>query len=696
MAGWCSSPGRRGSASRRWSSSCSVICRTRRWFWGACDGLFTPRPLGPLFDIAAKLGGELLELCRADAPREELFSALLRQVSEPGALQVLVVEDIHWADEATIDLLRFLGRGIRDAPVLLIATYRDDGPEPRPTRSGSPSATWPPSGRSGGSASRRCPRTRCGCWPATSGLDAAELYRLTGGNPFYVTEVVQSGMGEVPASARDAVLARVSRLSPAAREVLDAAALIGTRVEVAAAGRRSPRGPPSTADELLASGLLAGDGVAVSFRHEIVRMAVAGAIPPLRCGFTHARILGALQRPRLRRRRPAGLPRRGGRGRPRGAAATPRRRAPGGPAGLATGRPPPSSSGPSGSPAGWMPPRRPGCYDGLAAEAGLLDRWQDAADARERALALWREAGDRRREGATLRQLSRDHVAAVPWRRSRAPRPRPPWRCSNRSGPSAELAWAYANLAGRGRWMTARTRRRSGWPGGPQAHRRVARRARGAQRRAQHRGLRAWPAGLATGPGLLRARAGDRGLRSACRRRRAGRSRTSTASTAASCGSPRPSGTSRTASAYCDEHDITHVRHLPARRATPAPGEAGQLGRVGWRLSLELLSRSGASPINRHQPADQPGQDPGPPGRAGSLGAPRRGDGVRGRDRPSRRHPARSGWPGPRRTGSRAKPRRAGAKPSWPTTCPPAATPGSVGRDRRLAAADRVRPPSPR
>ena len=79
------------------------------WFWGACDGLFTPRPLGPLFDIAAKLGGELLELCRADAPREDLFGALLRQISEPGALQVMVVEDIHWADEATIDLLRFLG-----------------------------------------------------------------------------------------------------------------------------------------------------------------------------------------------------------------------------------------------------------------------------------------------------------------------------------------------------------------------------------------------------------------------------------------------------------------------------------------------------------------------------------------------------------------------------------------------------------
>src|SRR5438552_16742105 len=86
------------------------------WAWGMCDGLFTPRPLGPLFDIADELGGELLTLCRARAPRDELFAALLRQVGESGRLKVVVVEDLHWADEATIDLVRFLGRRLRGAP----------------------------------------------------------------------------------------------------------------------------------------------------------------------------------------------------------------------------------------------------------------------------------------------------------------------------------------------------------------------------------------------------------------------------------------------------------------------------------------------------------------------------------------------------------------------------------------------------
>src|SRR5262245_11198213 len=77
-----------------------------RWVWSACDGLFTPRPLGPVFDLASRLGGELLDAVRAESSRDEIFGALLRQLD---TFTALVVEDLHWADEATIDLIRFLG-----------------------------------------------------------------------------------------------------------------------------------------------------------------------------------------------------------------------------------------------------------------------------------------------------------------------------------------------------------------------------------------------------------------------------------------------------------------------------------------------------------------------------------------------------------------------------------------------------------
>jgi hypothetical protein len=97
-----------------------------RWLWAGCDGLFTPAALGPLLDVASQLDGELLQLCRAEAKRDQLYGALLRQISNLETLTVIAVEDVHWADEATLDLLSYLGRRVQHLRVLLLATYRDD------------------------------------------------------------------------------------------------------------------------------------------------------------------------------------------------------------------------------------------------------------------------------------------------------------------------------------------------------------------------------------------------------------------------------------------------------------------------------------------------------------------------------------------------------------------------------------------
>jgi predicted ATPase len=264
-----------------------------RWSWGACDGLSTPRPLGPLLDLADQLSGELEELCQASAAREDLFRALLRQVSGPGTLSVVVIEDVHWADEATIDLLRFLGRRLRDASALLIATYRDDGlAVDDPLRIALGDLATQRSTRRVGLAPLSAEAVRI--LAGTSGLDAAELYRLTGGNPFYVTEVVQAGLGAVPSSARDAVLARAARLSGGSRSVLDVAALIGARVELDLLTSVTASALP-VLDELLVSGLLAEDGGWLRFRHEIARLAVEQAVAPHRRADVHARILAALR-----------------------------------------------------------------------------------------------------------------------------------------------------------------------------------------------------------------------------------------------------------------------------------------------------------------------------------------------------------------------------------------------------------------
>jgi len=328
------------------------------WCWGACDGLFTPRPLGPLFDIASTLGGELLELCRADAPREELFSALLGQVSAPGELHVLVVEDVHWADEATIDLLRFLGRRIRDVLVLLLATYRDEGL----------TATDPLRIALGDLAAQRSVRRislpplsagAVGVLAGRSGLDPAALYQLTGGNPFYVSQAVQAGMSEVPASARDAVLARAARLDSDARAVLDAAALIGTGSSWRC-WSRSPTARPRLSMSSWHPGCSPATGGRCSSAMRSrgsrwkERLRPTGAAPSMRGSWRRCRLSAATMTPgwRFTRRRP-GTARRRCATRPRPPAGPPRW--------PRTVRRPPSSNGRCASPIRPIPPRPPGC-----------------------------------------------------------------------------------------------------------------------------------------------------------------------------------------------------------------------------------------------------------------------------------------------------------------------------------------------
>ena len=262
-----------------------------RWLWSGCDGLFTPAALGPLLDIASRLDGELLQLCRAEAKRDQLYGALLRQLGNLQSLTVVVIEDVHWADEATLDLLSYLGRRIQHLPVLLLVTYRDDALVPNnPLRL-----------TLGGLASQRATR-RLNVPPLSTagvatlaqgtGIDATELHRLTAGNPFFVTEVLQAGSHTLPASIRDAVLSRTRTLTTPARDALEMAALIGSGVQSELLV--SLVDDPLVVDELISHGLLIKDGDDLRFRHEIARVVIEAAVPPYRKGAIQTKVLDAL------------------------------------------------------------------------------------------------------------------------------------------------------------------------------------------------------------------------------------------------------------------------------------------------------------------------------------------------------------------------------------------------------------------
>jgi DNA-binding CsgD family transcriptional regulator/tetratricopeptide (TPR) repeat protein len=254
------------------------VCGHVRVLWAGCEALFTPRPLGPLHDIAAELGVD------AGAPRERLFPEVLAAARREPTL--LVVEDVHWADHATLDLLKYLSRRIGRAPLLLALSYRDDeiAPDhPLVTLLGE-----------AGPALRRIalePLSRQAVESLAAGR--AGVFEQTGGNPFFVTEVL-AGEGEgIPPQIRDAVLARAAKLTPEARQVLEIASLMPGRAELTLLG--VPGDLAAEAVEAAAHcGIVRIEEGAVVFRHELARRAVEDSVSEVRRGPMHRAILHRL------------------------------------------------------------------------------------------------------------------------------------------------------------------------------------------------------------------------------------------------------------------------------------------------------------------------------------------------------------------------------------------------------------------
>src|SRR6478735_7631532 len=192
----------------------------------SCDGLGMPGPFGPLYDIASALGPQVEAVLESQAPRDLIFRTVLTALRGAPGANVLVGEDAHWSDEASLDLIRFLGRRIGATHSLLIVTYRDDCLDAfHPLRRVLGDLVNEP-------AVSRMSLSSLSLEAVTrladgTGIVPAELHRQTGGNPFYVSEIIAAGESSVPASIRDAILSRASRISNDARSVLDAAAVIG-------------------------------------------------------------------------------------------------------------------------------------------------------------------------------------------------------------------------------------------------------------------------------------------------------------------------------------------------------------------------------------------------------------------------------------------------------------------------------------
>jgi DNA-binding CsgD family transcriptional regulator/tetratricopeptide (TPR) repeat protein len=258
---------------------------------GACDPLATPRPLGPFADVAGEIGGELADVLDNGRRPADVLTALRNRFAAHDPT-VLVLEDMHWADEATLDVLRLLARRIDDLPALVIATHRDDelaSNHPLLVALGEVATA-----RGVVHLTLHClSREAVGILAAGHEVDIGDLYVKTGGNPFFVTEVLASGAELVPMNLRAAVLARCARLGDPAQEVVRTVSIAPTHADSRLLDLLGIEVAPL--EEALASGVLRANATDVAFRHELGRQAVESSLSPTEARRLHRRMLAALE-----------------------------------------------------------------------------------------------------------------------------------------------------------------------------------------------------------------------------------------------------------------------------------------------------------------------------------------------------------------------------------------------------------------
>jgi DNA-binding CsgD family transcriptional regulator/tetratricopeptide (TPR) repeat protein len=268
---------------------------------GWCEPLAAPRPLGPLIDaldgLDRRTAAGVADALEA-GDTAGVYQRLLH-VLGGGQRWLWLIEDAHWADGATLDLLRFLGRRISGLPLLLVVTYRDDEVGRR-----HPLAVAIGDVANCAAVTRirleRLSRDAVAVLAAGSGVNADHLHRLTGGNPFYVTEVLAAGNdglrdGGMPRNVAEAVWGRLARLSDNGRETAYAVAVCGPRTEPALVTNIC--GPAAALTECLDAGVLVNDEGVVGFRHELARRATLDQIPDHQRRLLHRQAMVALAEP---------------------------------------------------------------------------------------------------------------------------------------------------------------------------------------------------------------------------------------------------------------------------------------------------------------------------------------------------------------------------------------------------------------
>lgn len=259
---------------------------------GGCDSLFTPHPLGPLHDIASQFDEAFATLLRHEKERSVIFGAFLDKLATASKPVLLVFEDIHWADEATIDLIKFLSRRITRLRCLFVLTMRDnelDARHPLKILFGQ-LATDTFTKVHLGALSRQAVEEMAVAKGHHSG---DQVFALTGGNPFYVTEVLATGMAPIPERIKDSILTAFHSKDEHTQELWELLSVLPSRIEPSIVSKIEHE-YPQVIESCIAAGVMVNRNDTLSFKHELYRIAIEESISKYRRKHLHQRVLALL------------------------------------------------------------------------------------------------------------------------------------------------------------------------------------------------------------------------------------------------------------------------------------------------------------------------------------------------------------------------------------------------------------------
>jgi DNA-binding CsgD family transcriptional regulator len=246
---------------------------------GSCDLLFTPRPLAPLYDIASQIKEDLLEKISSIASRSELFLKFAQEIAQQSKPVIVVFEDVHWADEATLDFVKFFARRIDQVRCLFILTWRDDevvGQHPlRNVLGHLVPGTY----------------TRVQLTPlsieavqqmaARRGYNGEDVYSISGGNPFYVNEILANYSPGIPDNIKDSILAIYNDLSDETKDTWQFLSVIAEGLEYKRFTGINDY-YVDTISNCMAKKILVIKNDKLLFKHELYRRAIEESLSPFK------------------------------------------------------------------------------------------------------------------------------------------------------------------------------------------------------------------------------------------------------------------------------------------------------------------------------------------------------------------------------------------------------------------------------